>query len=238
MSEMNRERFEDLKEAYALGALSEAERREVEGYLTLHPELNREVADLVSISNMLALAPPEYEPSPELRRNLLQTVNSEASSGRAEQPSMLAKLRGYLNLRTLVPAALALVTVALLGWNVLLQSEVQELQGELQKRQTFAMQGSGPASNTEAEVVQLEDGRAIVIANGMPVPPEGKTMQIWVIQEGTPQPAGTFNPREETVATTINDSLSAGDTVAITVEPAGGSDQPTGQPVLQTDIPT
>jgi anti-sigma factor RsiW len=47
-----RERFDDLKEAYALGALSEEERQEVEDYLITHPELRAEVDDLRSVANL------------------------------------------------------------------------------------------------------------------------------------------------------------------------------------------
>jgi anti-sigma-K factor RskA len=49
--EPRRERFDDLKEAYALGALSEEERQEVEDYLMTHPELRAEVDDLRSVVN-------------------------------------------------------------------------------------------------------------------------------------------------------------------------------------------
>jgi anti-sigma-K factor RskA len=52
-----RDRFDDLKEAYALGALTEDERREFEGYLASHPELQSEVDDLGSIAYLPALAP-------------------------------------------------------------------------------------------------------------------------------------------------------------------------------------
>ena len=47
-----RERFDDLREAYALGALSEEERQEVEDYLRTHPELREEVDDLKSLANL------------------------------------------------------------------------------------------------------------------------------------------------------------------------------------------
>ena len=50
--EPGRERFDDLKEAYALGALSEEERQEVEEYLGTHPELRAEVDELRSIANL------------------------------------------------------------------------------------------------------------------------------------------------------------------------------------------
>jgi hypothetical protein len=50
--EPGRERFEDLKEAYALGALSEEERREIEDYLGMHPELRADVYGLKSLANL------------------------------------------------------------------------------------------------------------------------------------------------------------------------------------------
>ena len=241
MSEMSRERFEELKVAYSLGALADAERRELEGHLTLNPELRPEVEELNFVANTLALSPAEYEPSAQVRQNLMRVVNSEAQAGQPAQTSTLSRLRDYLSFRTLAPAALAVAVIALLGWTILLQGEVQDLQGELQERQTFAMEGSGTASNTDAEVVRLENGRSVVVADDMPAPPEGKTMQIWVIQGDTPQPAGTFSPGgpdSGTVAASVDGSLENANAVAITVEPAGGSDQPTSDPVLQASVGT
>ena len=239
MSEMGQERFEDLREAYALGALTEDERRELEGYLTLHPELRPEVEELSAVANTLAFSTAEYEPPPEIRQNLMRTVNAEAGNEQAERTSALERLRGFIRLRTLAPAAVAVVAIAaLLGWNVLLQGEVQDLQGQLQERQTYAMQGSGAASGTSAEVVKLENGQTIIVAENMPSPPEGKTMQIWLIQGESPRPAGTFQPGSGSVAAAIDGSLKKADAVAITVEPAGGSDEPTSDPVLQTSVQT
>jgi anti-sigma factor RsiW len=43
MSEMNNERFEDLKDAYVLGALPEEERLSFEDYLATHPEDRKSV---------------------------------------------------------------------------------------------------------------------------------------------------------------------------------------------------
>ena len=51
-----RDRFDDLKDVYALGALSESERREFEGYLAAHPELQAEIDELGSVADLLALA--------------------------------------------------------------------------------------------------------------------------------------------------------------------------------------
>ena len=92
--ERERNRFDDLKEAYALGALSEIEHREFEGYLAAHPELQAEVDDLSSIANLLALAPQEHEPSPELRRNLLSRIGGATDASPAEVPHVAADFGG------------------------------------------------------------------------------------------------------------------------------------------------
>lgn len=241
MSEMNRDRFEESMEAYALGSLTDEERRGMEEYMKLHPELRPEVEELTSVANMMSLAPAEHEPSREVRQNLMRTVRNESSEHQEQQsaqPSVMERLFGSLSLRTLIPAAVAVIAVVLLGWNVMLQGEVQNLQGELQERQSFAMEGSGAATEVSAEVVELEGGKAIVMADNMPSPPEGKTMQVWVIHNEAPTPAGTFNPDAGPVAVPIEESLKQGDTVAITVEPEGGSEQPTSDPVLHTSIST
>ena len=81
-----RMRFDDLKDAYALGALAEEERREFEGYLEAHPELQAEVDDLASVAGLLAFAPQEYDPPPELRRNLLGRIGGTPDATLADYP--------------------------------------------------------------------------------------------------------------------------------------------------------
>ncbi|MGF1470450.1 MAG: anti-sigma factor domain-containing protein [Rubrobacteraceae bacterium] len=247
MSEMPRERFEELKEAFAVGALTEDERREVEDYLNLHPELRQEVEHLSSLAHVLALSPTEHKPSPELRENILEIVESEASEAHGGTPreSSWTNLREYVSLQRIALGAAAVLVVVLFAWNILLQGEIQGLQGEvqalqseLQQRETFAMQGSAEAGNARAEVVEVEGLQSVIVAQDLPRIPEDKVLQIWVIEDGTPQSAGTFSSGDETIAAPIRDSLNNAEAVAITIEPSGGSDQPTTEPLLQTSIPT
>ncbi len=238
MSAMDRDRFEDLLAAYALRALSEEERRELEDYLEAHPELRAEAEELTSLANLMALAPTEHEPSPGLRKNIMRVVESEASPRENARPSTLERMREFLTLRRLGLAVTALLAIALLSWNVLLQSEVQDLRGQLEDSQTYAMQGAGEASAAEAEVVELEDGRAVLVAENIPSVPEDQTFQIWVIEDGTPRSGGTFRPEDGTAAAALDAPLAGAEAVAVTVEPAGGSEQPTSDPVLQTELPS
>ncbi|MGB3683197.1 MAG: anti-sigma factor [Rubrobacteraceae bacterium] len=225
---MNRERFEELKDAYALGALPKDEEREMEEYLAEEPALRSEVEELSALSSLLAFSPVEYEPPNRLRRNIMDAVRSGTDRQGAGESSAGERLRSYLSLQRFALGAAAVVLVALLSWNVSLQA------GD--DLQTYELQGTGAAQDTRAEVVEMEENKFVLLAEDMPSPPEGETMQVWVIQNGEPKSGGTFEPKDGLAAAPITLPDQGADAVAITVEPAGGSDQPTSDPVLQTEL--
>ena len=234
-----RERFDDLKEAYALGALSEQERREVEDYLGEHPELNAEVDDLESTANLLALAPQEHEPTPKLRRDLLHRISSFPGATSAADPSPrqsgLRRLFGPGGLAA--AAALALVTIGMFAWNASLQEENQTLQGELQGQRTYALKGTDEAQEVRGEVVRLGDERAVLVADDLSSPPEGETYQAWILREDVPEPAGLFEPSDTgAAAAPLEGSIEGADAVAVTVEPSGGSTSPTTDPLMTANV--
>ncbi len=234
-----RERFDDLKDAYALGALTEDERREVEDYLTTHPELRTEVDGLKSVANLLALSPQEYESSPELRRELMNKITSSPdappAAGSFPRQARLWRIFGPGGLAA--AAVLALVTIGMFAWNASLQEENQNLQGELLGQQTHALEGPGAAQGVRGEVVRLGDERAVLVAQDCPSPPEGETYQAWIMREDVPEPAGLFEPNDAGVAAApIEGSIEGADAVAVTLEPSGGSSIPTSDPLLTADF--
>ena len=87
------------------------------------------------------------------------------------------------------------------------------------------------------EVIRLEDDRAVLIAENLPAEPEDKVCQTWLLRDGVPEPAGTFESREGGItAAPIEGSLEGAAAVAVTVEPAGGSSAPTDDPLLSTNL--
>jgi anti-sigma-K factor RskA len=238
--EPGRERFDDLKEAYSLGALSEEERREVEEYLGTHPELRTEVDELRSVANLLALAPREHEPSPRLRRDVMSRISSSPGATPAADPSThqggLWRLFGPGGLAA--AAVLAFVAIGMFTWNASLQEENQALQGELQgQRTSYALQGTGAAQEVRGEVVRLGEERAVLIADDLPSPPAGKTYEAWIISDDVPEPAGLFEPNETgSAAAPIEGSIEDADVVAVTVEPSGGSSSPTDDPLITANV--
>jgi anti-sigma-K factor RskA len=243
MSKMDHERFDELKDAFVLGALPEEERRELEEYLAEHPERQAEIDELGTVAGLLALSPQEQEPPPELRRRIMDAVEAEAGRPRVESRSWLARMRESLGVRGLaLGAAAAMLVIGLFSWNMLLQAQIQDLQGQAQPAQApqdsrlVTLKGSGAARQARAEVMILDNDRAVLMAEEMPPVPEEKTFQIWVIQNNVPKPGGLFEQREEWVVTSIEIPVNGANSIAITVEPEGGSPRPTTEPMLAAEL--
>ena len=241
MSEMERERFEELKEAYVLDALPEEERREFEEYLAAHPERQAEIEELNAVAGLLALSPEEYEPSPELRQNLMSIVEAEAepvlaARRRERRESSLMRLREFFRLRNLALVAAAALLIGLLSWNVLLRSEIRGSQNEVGELRAVELQGSALPEEASAEIVRLENQKAFLIAEDLPAVGEGETLQIWVIDDDGPKPSGLFEPKEGVVTVPVTRSLKGAEVVAVTVEPEGGSPRPTRKPMMAAKI--
>jgi anti-sigma-K factor RskA len=248
---MDQERFEDLKDAYVLGALPEEERLEFEQYLLTNPDLQAEVEELGTVAGLLAFSPQQQEPPPELRRRIMDTVEAEAlHSVEAVQPragrlSWLAGLWEAIGARDLALAAAAMLVVGLFSWGMLLQGEVRDLQGRVQSLQNqpqdqgpqmIALGGAGTEQGAQAQLVTLERDRAVLVAENMPPVPEGKTYQIWVIKGDTPHPSSIFEPEGDSIAVVVEEPVEGADAVAVTVEPEGGSKEPTTEPMLVGEV--
>ena len=63
----------------------------------------------------------------------------------------------------------------------------------------------------------------------LPLAPEGKDYEIWVFEDGVPQRAGLF---EGPGVATLTRPVEPGQMIAVTLEPDGGLDAPSGAPVF------
>lgn len=246
---MDHERFEEQKDAYVLGALPLEERAEFERYLAAFPERQAEVDELGALANLLAFSPQQQEPPPELRRKVMEVVEAEAAPRRVRRRSIFAGIREYLNARNLALGAAAMLVIGLLSWNVLLQDQVQDLTGQVeeaqteqpeppqgQANQTIPLEGAWAQQGASAELASIDENRVILVAENMPSVPENRTCQIWVIHDDVPTPSGLFDPDGNMTATAVTTPIEKADAIAVTVEPAGGSEKPTSEPVLLTKL--
>ncbi|WIB77168.1 anti-sigma factor [Curtobacterium sp. MCPF17_002] len=101
------------------------------------------------------------------------------------------------------------------------------------KRSTAKVSGGGTATVVWSDTL----GKSAVILDGVEQAPEGKTYQLWYIgSEGTGgkiTPAGLIDGAGDGVhAAVLSGTRSHNVTIGMTVEPAGGSKQPTTTPIM------
>ncbi|MEX0800867.1 MAG: anti-sigma factor [Dehalococcoidia bacterium] len=234
---MNCEEIEELAAAYALGALPPETEGEVEEHLqgcSRHPE----IADLRAVAASLAWAAEEREPPAALKTRLMSAIREgdtpAAKSERGARPVAAAGFWRRMFSPPVAPyavaAALALVVAALIGWNVSLQLE--DGGGGVS---VHTLAGSGGA---QGRILYIADERlGVMTVAGLDSLDVDLTYQVWTLSDGVATGIGTFNTSEGgEAAASIEVDLTGADSVAITVEPAGGSPQPTSAPVLQADI--
>ncbi|GAA4143783.1 anti-sigma factor [Leifsonia shinshuensis] len=97
------------------------------------------------------------------------------------------------------------------------------------QRSSAAINGGGTATL----VWSAQLGRSALVATDLPKLAGGKTYELWYIRDGAATPAGTMDSSGH-IATwrVLSGTMAPGDTVGLTVEPAGGSKQPTTKPIV------
>ncbi|NUR90910.1 MAG: anti-sigma factor, partial [Nonomuraea sp.] len=86
---------------------------------------------------------------------------------------------------------------------------------------------------TGSLVVSRGRGRLVFTASGLPSPPSSRSYELWLMGPAGVRPAGLLRSGVPTLAS----PESGDDRVGLTVEPAGGSQQPTTQPIMLADLP-
>ena len=184
---------------------------------------------------------------------------------RASRPSFLSFLNlmkgeNILRTFTLGIATLAVVWVMILNTKIArLNSEISGLHDTLASQansleQIIANLPESPPSNVitvsikgtsvrpDAHGQLIADPKeqsAVLVISGLPKLEANKTYQVWLIEGDQPVSAGLLTVDENgqgVVIVTSNESISSFKSLAISVEPQGGSPQPTGDIVVASDI--
>jgi anti-sigma-K factor RskA len=105
--------------------------------------------------------------------------------------------------------------------------------------QVAILHGTGAAAGANGFAAFPASGGGYVVMTDVPAAPNGMTYQAWYIVDGKPSSAGlmTVGPDGNLVASGMQPAPGT-QVVAVTLEPAGGSDQPTSQPIIVGNVTT
>ncbi len=206
---------------------------------------------------MLGLATEPVVPPASLRDGILAQVAVTPQLPEQPGPSNVTSIfearvvasakaprRWYARPATILAAAAAVVVI-LLGATVIsyVNSATQEQQQAMSVMRISAAADSQHATSaivgggTVTVIWSNQLKRSAVVMSDLPALPAGKTYELWYIAGSRITPAGTFMPQAGGgMSQVLKGSMTGGDIVGITIEPAGGSKQPTTKPVVA--IPT
>lgn len=183
------------------------------------------------------------------------TEPASGTTGEAQVVSLAEHRRARWTARvaTGVAAALVLVAGALGLWASDLNGQVDELTGQvgdldqqlvavgdqLQEREEVAAQVTQVLNAPDAELINetgsslirsSSQDRAVFAPGSVPAPGTDEVLQMWVIDDSGATSAGLVE--DPTAPTLLEVPVPDGVVVGVTVEPAGGSVQPTSDPIV------
>ena len=263
------EKMEELLTFYALDALNDAERQQVEAYVAANPEARLRLDEMLNTASALAFASEPLDPPAALKRTLMDRVTADAEKRFAPsapiQTSAWSRFIESLQPRTgsRFPQAVAafslFIALAVGAWGLTLRNEMKSLQAQtaqLQQEvaeqqeimaviaspnaQTFVVAGTDHQPGSHGRLIaDSETGSAVLVVAGLQQLESEKTYEFWLIKGETPVAAGIFEVNESGQAILkLSHAVMPGsyDAVGVSVEPEGGSEQPTGAIVMLSEI--
>ena len=242
----NEHEIHALSGAYAVDALDPAEKAQFEEHLAACATCRAEVASLREATALL----PETtatEPPPALRDRVLAqiaTVRPLPPETPAPAPSDIVALRPRRRPWTMLAAAAAVVAVVGGGavvWQQVSdsgqhQTQLSAVDRVLQAADAKRVNVTLPGGVRASVVRSLTEGKAVLVTRNMPPAPSGRIYELWLQTPGGAMvPAGTMTDGGSRTVLLHGDATSATG-AGITVEPQGGSESPTSEPIALFDF--
>jgi anti-sigma-K factor RskA len=234
------ERLHDEAAAWVLGALDNTEAAEFVRRMEASPAVRKEVADLQEAADALPFSVVPVGPPPELRDRIMAVVESEAellhaTGARADRPYRPRTPWWRSLLRPLPVAATACVLLlAGLAAGLLIGG------GGSESARTVAAQVTGGGTANATAQVEIDADHAELVVDGMRSPGAGHVYQVWYVRDGQsdPVPAGALFDVDSSGqgAAALPGGVDDVASVLVSVEPAGGSQKPTTQPVIAANL--
>ncbi len=253
---MSKVEFQDYYIDYLLDALDEVSSERLKRHLPDCEECQAELKELADTLHSLPLALEPIAPSLQLKDRLLSRISS------TQQPRPTVSAQSGLHGWRAAAVAAGIIIVLLAGLVIQgrrisrqqdlhvasLLAEIDELRNANQSlilkvdslsRPTVRFLNlaglTGFAGSSASAFIRPEEGRISLFFHQLPTIEANQDFQLWVIEEGQPpHPSATFDGIGPVTEIEVDLPIAADQVqvLAVTIEPQGGSPQPTGAMVL------
>jgi anti-sigma-K factor RskA len=240
---------------YAIDALeTPAEKRRFERHLDRCGGCTDEVRGLYETVSLMAIAAAR-QPPPTLRPRVMAAVATAsqlpatAQSGPARPPAArswhrVRRASPLPRLAVITAAASGVAAVVLAVALVVTQQRLDHVRG--QNQAITAVLSAGDArilshattkGGSATVVVSAARRQMVVTAAALPPLPSGEVYQLWLIGPPKTRSAGLLPAPGTHAGPVLASGLAPGDSFGMTVEPAGGTAQPTTTPIVVITLP-
>lgn len=254
-----------LSGAYSLDAVSSEEAAEFEKAADASPALRKEADDLAETAGHLGLAAEPVQPSDGMKANLMSLIGSTPQLPARESPPAAAEsstagpaaagpaetaARGRWFTRPVGILVAAAAAIALFAGGSIVGASLTNGTGsppvnEASVARLAEISAAGDAQRASTPVAgggtatlvwSVDLGQSAVIVNDLPALSADQVYEAWYIDESGAVAAGTFTAADSgTTWHVLDGAMTPGDTVGVTIEPKGGSDQPTTDPIFAVE---
>jgi len=244
----------ELVAVYALGALPPDDARAVSEHIVLCDECRAEYRALRPVADVLGYAAEERVDdvrSARMKSGLMRRVQPGAPPRAATERRPPAR-RAPLWPAYLVAAAAIVIALINIMATVDLRAELASSRdriAQLEAQNESGLRAEARDREMIADLVATDskkfavpggevisrDGRLYMTMDKLPVPPAGHVYQAWTLARGAKAvaPSVTFVPNKTGVAVVaLPESANDVVAVAVSIEPTGGSQQPTTKPLF------
>jgi anti-sigma-K factor RskA len=229
----------DLIAPVALGAAHPREIAQVEAHAEQCPVCAEDLAAYRQSADVLARAVPQVEPSPALRRQLMDAVRADlkvretmaapaVARRRRQRRSWFASARPW----PVATAAVLAGALVLAGWNVALQTRDEAPSGEV-----TALSVSGDAGVKGRVLYVPDEDTAVVRLTRLRPAGAGRGYELWILREGAaPRSAGFLDDAGPAERVKVVSGLRGASGLAVTAEPLSNLTRPTSDPIIEIPL--
>lgn len=257
--EIGADEFAELSAGHAMNALSPDDERAYQHALVNHPEWGELVALDAASVDVLADGIAPVAPPVDLRSRLMRAIETEADAAPDATPAtdvpdnaadvapptdVVQAVQRRTWSRGLFALVASIVLLVGIGWGTGAVSNLWRTPAAVTALEQI--QSAPDASSAQVDFHggaatahwSQSVGKVVLVAEGLPAIPDDRTYELWFVRGDQPIAAGTFDASGATTTAELSGTMKPGDTIAVTIEQAGGSPdgQPTTTPVIA--IPT
>lgn len=239
--------------AFSLDALSPEESRAFQRAADADPDLRREADELLETAAVLGLATSPVDPPARLKADLMalimQThqlpaavvVDDAADRAQATPAMRKSQSRWFSRPGVFVAAAAAVALFvgggfagALVAGNSSVPDTQARVIAQISAAPDATMARTAVAGGGNATLMWSKSlGESAVLTSGLPALASGHVYEAWYINGTTVVSAGVLVSQDPTMSwCVLSGVMKDGATIGVTVEPSGGSDQPTTVPII------